>query len=64
MFYPNSKKLDFSDDEDQTNEKLNKQSINGDISNKSDISKDYFGNKIVNCDSNLIQNIKVFKKYY
>lgn len=53
-----SKKLDFSDDEDQLNEKLKKQSLNGDIRNKSDNAKGYL-NKIVNCDPSLVQNLKV-----
>lgn len=57
--YIHSKKLQFSDDEDQTNEKLNKQSMNGDIRNKPDNVKGYFSNKIVTCDPNLIQNMKV-----
>lgn len=49
----NSKKLDFSDDEDQYNEKSNKQSLNGDIRSKSDVGKGYMSNKITNSDPNL-----------
>ena len=52
-----SKKLDFSDDEDQLNEKLNKQSLNGDIRSRSDNTKGYLSNKI--CDPSLVQNLKV-----
>lgn len=54
-----SKKLDFSDDEDQLSDKLNKQSLNGDIRNRSDSVKGFFNNKVANCDPNLVQNIKV-----
>jgi hypothetical protein len=54
-----SKKLDFSDDEDQSNEKLNKQSLNGDIRNRSDNVKGFFNNKVANCDPSLVQNLKV-----
>lgn len=57
LFY--SKKLDFSDDEDQLNEKLKKQSLNGDTKSKSD-AKDYL-NKVVNNDSSSAQNVKVSK---
>jgi hypothetical protein len=57
LFY--SKKLDFSDDEDQINEKLKKQSLNGDIRSKSD-AKGY-SNKAVNSDPSLAQNVKVSK---
>lgn len=55
-----SKKLDFSDDEDQSNEKSNKQSLNGDIRNKSDNVKGYYSNKITNYDPSMVQNLKVF----
>jgi len=54
-----SKKLDFSDDEDQLNEKLNKQSLNGDIRSRSDNTKGYLSNTI--CDPSLAQNLKVKK---
>jgi len=54
-----SKKLDFSDDEDQLNEKLNKQSLNGDIRSRSDNAKGYLNNKIASCDPSLVQNLKV-----
>lgn len=62
FFFLLSKKLDFSDDEDQLNEKSNKQTLNGDIRIKSDNAKGYFNNKIVNCDPSLVQNLKVLKK--
>lgn len=52
-----SKKLDFSDDEDQFNEKSNKQSLNGDIRSKSDIGKGFLSNKIANCDPSLVQKV-------
>jgi len=58
-FFFHSKKLDFSDDEDQSNEKSNKQSLNGDIRNKPDHVKGYYSNKIPNCDSNVVQHSKV-----
>lgn len=53
--------MDFSDDEEQLNEKMQKQSLNGDMKMKSDNSKGYFGNKITNCNTNLVQNLKVIK---
>lgn len=52
--------MDFSDDEDQSNEKSNKQSLNGDIRNKPDHVKGYYSNKITNYDPSMIQNLKVF----
>jgi len=52
--------LDFSDDEDQLNEKSNKQSLNGDIRSRSDNPKGYFSNKVPNCcDPSSVQNFKV-----
>jgi len=51
--------LDFSDDEDQLNEKLNKQSLNGDIRSRSENAKGYLSNKIAGCDPSLVQNLKV-----
>lgn len=51
--------MDFSDDEDQLNEKSNKQSLNGDIRSRSDIAKGYLHNKTDNCDPSLVQNVKV-----
>jgi len=59
LYYFISKKLDFSDDEDQLNEKLNKQSLNGNIRSRSDNTKGYLSNKIGNCDPSLVQNLKV-----
>lgn len=51
--------MDFSDDEDQLSEKLNKQSLNGDIRSRSDNAKGYLSNKIASCDPSLVQNLKV-----
>ncbi|XP_050524381.1 uncharacterized protein DDB_G0283357-like isoform X2 [Daktulosphaira vitifoliae] len=50
-----NKKLDFSDDEDQYNEKLNKLSLNGDVKNKSDNSS-FYGSSNKHPESNL--NVK------
>jgi len=58
-FFILSKKIDFSDDEDQINEKSNKQSLNGDIKSKSNNVKGYHSNKNAN-DSSMVQNLKVY----
>ncbi|XP_050441228.1 uncharacterized protein LOC126846112 isoform X3 [Adelges cooleyi] len=55
-----NKKLDFSDDEEQSNEKSNKQALNGDIKHKSESSMGYLFNKHPNSDSNLVQKENVF----
>jgi len=52
-----SKKLDFSDDEDQLNEKFNKQSLNSNIRSRSDNAKGYLSNQTGNYDPS--QNLKV-----
>lgn len=61
MFCFISKKLDFSDDEDQLNEKLNKQSLNSNIRSRID-AKGYLSNKTGNYDPS--QNLKVKNVFY
>lgn len=55
--------MEFSDDEDQLNEKSKKQSLNGGIRNKQDHVKGFYSNKTSNCESNVVQNLKVLYSF-